>query len=84
MLASHFLLSIVDCILEMSGTCSILGNTRNLYTVTLGYVMKGTEYFVSYKRVFFLTEECVNSGELIGTTEYLDAIDEVSHKPMSL
>jgi len=26
----------------------------------------------------------VNSEELIGTTEYLDAISEVSHKPMSL
>jgi hypothetical protein len=26
----------------------------------------------------------VKSGELIGTTEYLDATDEVSHKSMSL
>jgi len=36
--------------------------------------MKGTEYFVSLKTSVVITEECnviVNSGELIGTTDYL-------------
>jgi hypothetical protein len=43
--------------------------------IELGYnVMKGTEYFVSFKPSVVLTEEynvMVNSDELIGTTECL-------------
>ena len=44
-------------------------------TVELGYnVVKGSEYFVWLWTGVVLNEECnvtVNSGEMIGTTEYL-------------
>jgi hypothetical protein len=41
--------------------------------VELGYVMKGTEYFVSLQGNVLITEYdvMVNGKELIGTAEYL-------------
>ena len=47
----------------------------------------GKEYFLSVKTSVFLTEGynvMVNSGELIGSTEYLTLCYEVSYKPISL
>jgi hypothetical protein len=49
--------------------------------VILGYILKGAKHFV------VLTEEqdvMVKSEEIIGTTEYLMLLVEVSHTPMYL
>ena len=50
-------------------------------------VMKRIGYFMSLQMSVVITEKCnvmVNSEELIGYHRISDAIDEVSHKPMSV
>jgi hypothetical protein len=48
--------------------------------------MKGTEYFVSFKTIFVITEEynvTFNSEKMIGTAEYM-TLYKVSYEQMSL
>jgi hypothetical protein len=63
-------------------------SSENKITFELGYnVMRGPQYFPSLQTSVVLTEEynvMVNSDGLIGTTEYLDAVNELSYNLMSL
>ena len=50
----------------------IMYSDSNGSTVELSYTdMKGNEYFESLRKSVVITEEMVNSGELIGTTTCL-------------
>ena len=65
------------------GSCDVVKSV----TLELGYnVMEGTEFFLSLEASVVITEEynvMAKSKELICTTISV-AINEVSHKPMSL